>query len=119
MPADTALPELRVNVYVWRATLEVLRRAHLLDTGTLERAGFNFAGADVPAAAAARIATYLEGFLRGVDADSRVLLDGTVTREPDTYELYREDPARNYSAPVSWLGDFQEFCAASQGFEVQ
>ncbi|SEN77560.1 hypothetical protein [Nonomuraea pusilla] len=109
---------LRVNAWNWRPTLELLERHGLLDPDTAALLGHNIE-TDVTGEQARRIAAFLDAYLAGVPDTGRVLLDGSVTTEPDTFELHRDDLGRNYSATSSWLARFRDFChAATAGFTV-
>lgn len=107
-----------VNVWNWRATLELLRRERLLSEDTVALAGINFTSAPVTASEAGRIAVFLDRFLEQLRLDQRVLLDGAVTDEPDTFELFRDNLTKNYSATVPWLTEFRDFCRSSGGFVI-
>ena len=62
---------------------------------------------------------FLQSYLTGLPEDGRLGLDGGVTTEPDSFELYRDDVARNYSATVGWLAQFRDLCrGATDGFTV-
>ena len=71
----------------------------------------SFMLAEVDAEQATHIADFLDGFLRGVGPDGRLLLDGDITDIPDTGEFYRDEAEsyRNYSTPKEWLADFPRF----------
>ncbi|GAA1619109.1 hypothetical protein GCM10009733_014320 [Nonomuraea maheshkhaliensis] len=107
---------LRANAWNWRPTLELLERGRVLDEETLMALGCN-GRVELSGAEARQIAVFLDGYLPGVPGEGRVLLDGTVTTEPDTFEFHREELDRNYSATAEWLTDFRDFCRdAPQGF---
>jgi hypothetical protein len=105
-----------VNSWNWRPFLALLERHGVLDADTVERLGYNNT-VEVTGEEAARIARFLDGYLPGVPGDGRVLLDGAVTTEPDTFELHRDDLARNYSATAAVLAGLRDFCrGARDGF---
>ncbi|MEV5889819.1 hypothetical protein [Nonomuraea fuscirosea] len=107
---------LSVNAWNWRPTLELLEQAGVLDEETLELLGYNIL-VELSGADARRIAVFLDGYLPAVPGEGRVLLDGTVTTEPDTFEFHRDDLGRNYSATAQWLTRFRDFCRdAPDGF---
>jgi hypothetical protein len=66
--------DLTLNNRSWRAILELLRPAGLVDEETLSRATSQFGGAHVTASEAAAIADYVERAPQGGDADARELL---------------------------------------------
>ncbi|SEG67405.1 hypothetical protein SAMN05444920_103869 [Nonomuraea solani] len=107
---------LHVNAWNWRPTLELLESSGVVDAETAELLGYNIS-VDLSGEDAQRIATFLEGHLAAIPADGRVLLDGSVTTEPDTFAFHRDDLARNYSATAEWLARFRDFCrSATEGF---
>jgi hypothetical protein len=107
---------LRVNAWNWRPFLALLERHGVLDADTVEPLGYNTT-VEVTGEEADRIARFLDGYLPGVPGDGRVLLDGSVTTEPDTFELYRDDLDRNYSATAAVLARLRDFCRdARDGF---
>ena len=64
-----------------------------------------------------RLAEFLDGYLADFPPDGRLLLEGTVTRAPKSYELDFAGTS-NYSASYAWLIQFREFCRSSGGFVV-
>ncbi|KAB8188447.1 hypothetical protein FH608_044215 [Nonomuraea phyllanthi] len=107
---------LSVNAWNWRPALELLESAGVLDAETAELLGYNIL-VELGGEDARRIAAFLDSYLSTAPAGGRVLLDGSVTTEPDTFEFHRDDLARNYSATVEWLTRFRDFChAATNGF---
>lgn len=106
------------NWWNWRPTLELIRRADLLDDETIERAGYNGAGGIVSAEQAVSIARYIDSFIDELDSGSRVLLDGAVTDKADDFKMHYDEQSKNYSATRPWLDDFRKFCRTSGGFEV-
>ena len=107
---------LAVNAWNWRPTLELLERSGLLDADTTEMLGYNIA-VELTGEQARRIAAFLDTYLATAPAEGRVLLDGSIVTEPDTYEFHRDDLGRNYSATVGWLTRFRDFCrTATDGF---
>lgn len=107
---------LGVNAWNWRPALELLESAGVLDAETAELLGYNIL-VELGGEDARRIAAFLDSYLSTAPAGGRILLDGSVTTEPDTFEFHRDDLARNYSATVEWLTRFREFChAATNGF---
>jgi len=105
---------LDVNAWNWRPTLELLERSGLLDADTTQMLGYNVA-VELTGEQAQRIATFLDTYLATAPAEGRVLLEGSIITEPDTYEFYRDDLGRNYSATVAWLTRFRDFCRTATG----
>lgn len=110
--------DLSVNVWNWRPTLALLARDAVLDAEKLEMLGSNGHWQITPAEAE-RVAAFLDVYLSKVPAGGRVRLDGVITTQVDTFEFYRDDLARNYSATVDWLAQLRDFCRlATGGFTV-
>jgi hypothetical protein len=110
--------DLDVNAWNWRPTLALFEQNGLLDDEKLALLEYNVTVAITPDEAR-RIASFLDGYLGAVPLDGRVLVDGSVTSEPDDFQLHRDDLARNYSATAAWLRELRDFCrGAEEGFTV-
>jgi|SRR5215831_8293277 len=110
-----------VNFWNWRPTVEVLRRAGLLDEKRLAELHLQCAGTRVTKDEARTIAHHLrEEVLPGLPQTARILLDGSVTTAPDEGTFYRspEHFHKNYGAIRSWLEEFVSFCETCDGFEL-
>jgi hypothetical protein len=108
------------NWWNWRPTIELLRLSGLFDEERLELMGCN-AGVEVSEAEARAVAQFLEErILPAVRPDQRLLLDGSVTDEPDDGTFHREAGRQheNYSAHGEWLRRFADFCRECGGFSV-
>jgi hypothetical protein len=119
-PNRETVEALKASWWTWRPVVTLLRQASVLD---LERIGpipDSSLYAEIDAEQAARIATFLDSFLRALEPDQRVLLDSTLTDVPDTYEFYRTESElhRNYSAEPEWLARFCDFCRVCDGFTI-
>lgn len=100
-----------------------------MDAGRIEQMGYN-ANAEITNDEAHAIAGHLEqSVLSRMEPGQRLMLEGTVTSEPDDATFYKdpEEWERNYSLeyemadppePAVALG-FIEFCRESNGFSVQ
>jgi len=110
-----------VNFWNWHPTVEILRRAGLLDEERLEELHVQISRARVTKDEARAIARHLrENVLPSLPETARVLLDGSVTTAPDdgTFHKLPEDSHKNYSATRRWLETFASFCETCDGFEV-
>lgn len=108
-----------VNRWKWRPTIELLVRAGILSPERAERLHYNGGSGDVSAAEAGRIGQFLESFLASMTSGQRLLIDGAISGDPDTGELFGgPDWDKNYSATFEWLQKFRDFCKASGGFRV-
>jgi hypothetical protein len=110
--------DLQVNWWNWRPTLELFRAHSVLDEVKIEMMGANGTGVEATEAEATFIADFLNSYVERLGPNGRVRLDLTITDEPDTFELFRNDPENNYSATVDWLRSLQRFCLTSKGFKV-
>jgi hypothetical protein len=117
--------DIKINAWNWRPTLELLRRADVIDNDLCERMGTHGFKAEVDATTANRIADFLEARLRVMKPEQRVRADLTVTDTPkkrliiasDT-QIDQIDAVDVYSASFAWLVEFRDFSRASGGFEV-
>jgi hypothetical protein len=109
--------EVYINAWHWRCTLEILRRASLLDAETLELAGMQFLR-PIAAQQADRIGAYLNTYLAVLTPDARILYDGTVINESVAVEHDPDDMRWTYSTNYAWLTEFRDFCLRSGGFKV-
>jgi hypothetical protein len=119
-PSEETVEALHASWWTWRPVVTLLRQASVLD---LERIGpipDSSLYAEISADQAGHIATFLDSLLRALEPDQRVLLDGTLTDVPDTYEFYRAESElhKNYSADPEWLTRFRDFCRVCGGFTV-
>jgi hypothetical protein len=110
--------DVQVNMWNWRPTMLLVRKAIELDDERFELLQVNGVGASISQTEAAMIADYLDTYLADFPKDGRMLLDGAITKTPDTYEFYRNNWEKNYSASYSWLVEFRDFCRNSEGFKV-
>jgi hypothetical protein len=110
--------DLKVNAWNWRPTLELLEQFQVLDAEELERMSFTGGGGQATPEQARIIADRLEAVLERLKSKDRILYDLTVTNDPDTFELHREQPEKNYSATYEWLAEFAAFCRTCDGFTV-
>jgi|SRR5579864_8829531 len=117
--------ETKINAWNWRPTLELLRKAEIIDDDLFERLGTHGRKAEVDAATSGRIADFLEVRLRAMKPEQRVLADLTVTDRPKKRLIITPDSKIDqidaidaYSASYEWLIQFRDFSRASGGFEV-
>jgi len=120
VPKNAAVGDLFVNFWNWRPTVNLIGSFGLIDNERLELLQHSFCGGEVSTEEAVQIADRIEGdVLAKMPQDGRVLLDLSVTTEPDDGTLYKGDEsAKNYSATAGWLRQFVAFCRASGGFSL-
>jgi hypothetical protein len=111
--------DIQVNMWHWRPTMLLVRRALELDNKRFEMLQLNGVGAKVSPSEAGQIATFLEDYLASFPKDGRLLIDGSVTQEPKgSPDFLDGNVDRHYSATYDWLVRFRDFCRNSQGFKV-
>ncbi len=99
--------------------MELVRSLGLFDDQRLDQLSNGYG--EFTESEARQIAAALEQkVLPGLQADQRVLLDGTVVAQPDDGTFYRapDEQHWNYSADYDWLVRFVAFCKASSGLHV-
>jgi hypothetical protein len=110
--------DLWVNKWNWHPTIELLVRAGVFSAQRAEPLHYN-CGGDVTAAEAIKIYEFLASNLSSLAPGERLLIDGNITSEPDTFEMFRgPDWDKNYSATFEWLQKFRDFCKVCGGFSV-
>jgi hypothetical protein len=112
---------LRANWWRWRPLVGHIGESGIVDAGRIEQMGYN-ANAEITNDEAHAIAGHLEqSVLSRMELGQRLMLEGTVTSEPDDATFYKdpEEWERNYSLEYEWLVGFIEFCRESNGFSVQ
>src|SRR5712692_4888596 len=104
--------DLFINAWNWRPTVELLWAHALISDAQRELMNDN-AGAEIDRDHALCIAEFLITFLESLGPGDRVMYDLTITSQPDTFEIYRYEPEKNYAATAAWLATFRDFCIKS------
>lgn len=90
VPRNAAVGDLFVNFWNWRPTVSLIGSFDLIDNERLELLEHSFCGGEVSAEEAVQIADRIErDVLAKMPQDGRVLLDLSVTTEPDDGTLYK------------------------------
>lgn len=113
--------ELQVNVWNWKAAIEVIRSLDILDEGAMRQMGYNATGVKVQIDDAHEIGSRIRSeVLPKVGPGKRIFADLSVTDAPDDKTLYRDgdEQWKNYSVSNEWLNEFADFCLKSKGFQV-
>ena len=113
--------ELRANVWNWKPAVEIIKSFDIVDEGKLRQMNYNATGAQFSHEEAQAIGEKIrDEILPRLAPNKRILLDLSVTDQPDDGTLYRDEDEqwKNYSASYDWLKDFSEFCLKSKGFQV-
>jgi hypothetical protein len=93
----------------------LVREALSLDEERFEKLQVNGIGETISGNEAMKLAEFLDNYLSRFPPPGRLLLDGSVTNEPKSYDGEGND---NYSASYAWLVQFREFCRICGGFTV-
>ncbi|MFX1537588.1 MAG: hypothetical protein ACFFDI_25580 [Promethearchaeota archaeon] len=109
----------KVNWWNWRPTIELIRKLGIIDDTRLHLMCFNVTGVSVTKEEAQQIGeTFQADLLPKINSGQRILLDLSITSEPDDDKFHRDDLGKNYSARYEWLEEFTEFCLDCEGFTV-
>jgi hypothetical protein len=109
-----------VNFWNWRPTVEIIRRAGLLDELRLAELEVQTSYTRIAKDEARAIARLLrEHVLPSMSQTARILLGGSITTMPDDGVFYKspEDSHKNYSATRPWLEKLAAFCETCDGFD--
>ncbi len=113
--------EFTVNVWNWKATLEVIKSLDIVSEGTVRQMSYNATGAKVSEDDAHAVGEKLRDvILPKLEPNKRMFADLSITDAPDDMQLHRddEDQWKNYSVSYESLKEFAEFCLRSKGFQV-
>ena len=113
--------EFNVNVWHWKAALEVIKGLDILSEGKLRQMGYNATGVKVEVDEAHSLGERIrDEVMPKLAPDKRMFADGTITDSPDDMTLFKDDDEqwKNYSVNYEWLKDFSDFCLRSKGFQV-
>ena len=113
--------EFSVNVWSWKAALEVIRSLNIVSEGAVRQMTYNATGVKIGHDDAHEIGSRIRNeILPKVGAKQRMLADLSVTDAPDDMTLHRDedDQWKNYSVSREWLEEFSDFCLKSKGFQV-
>lgn len=113
--------EFQVNVWHWKAAVEIIRSLDILDEGAMRQMGYNATGVKVDVDDAHEIGSRIRtDILPKVGPGKRIFADLSVTDAPDDMTLYRDgdEQWKNYSVNNEWLTEFSDFCLRSKGFQV-
>jgi hypothetical protein len=116
---DGGVDALDVNAWHWRPTLAIIESMGFLDETRTILMQYNGVTVSFSAAEARAIAAWIdEHHLSRMDANTRLMLDGSDTQVPDEVGFHRDDLSLNYSTNRIWLEQFRDFCRRCDGFEV-
>jgi hypothetical protein len=111
--------DFNTNWWHWRTAIEIIRDMGILDEEILERISYNGCGDEITAEQARSIGKKIQDeILPKMSENDRLLLNLTITDEPDDGKMHYDDVEKNYSATREWLKNFVEFCLSSNGFIV-
>ena len=113
-----------INGWNWRPAVALLEREGVIPNGErTERCLANGCGGRLSRDEAIHAANVLDKLVVDLDANQRILHDGSITHEPIDFEKpvsewTDDDTYNNYSVQYDVLKDFAVFCRASGGFIV-
>lgn len=110
-----------VNFWHYRAIVEVIRSLQVLPDDYVDRLHEPFTGSGLTKDECLIVATELDvRLVPKLDQDDRLLLDGTVTKEPDDGVFHKTDVEwqRNYSTNRTVIAAFADAIRKSNGFTV-
>lgn len=113
--------EFNVNVWNWKAALEVVKSLDIVSEGALRQMTYNATGVKISVDDAHEIGARIKHeILPKLAPNKRMFADLSITDAPDDKTLYRDDDEqwKNYSVDHAWLSEFAEFCLTSKGFQV-
>ena len=113
--------EFPVNVWNWKAALEIVRSLDIISEGAVRQMTYNATGVKVEQSDAHEIGSRVrDEIMPKVAPGKRMFADLTVTDAPDDMTLHRDDDEqwKNYSVTHEWLKEFSDFCLRSKGFQV-
>ncbi len=110
-----------VNFWHYRAIVEAIRSLRVLPDDYVDRLHEPFTGSGLTKDECLIVATELYARLVStLDQDDRLLLDGTVTKEPDDCVFHETDAdwQKNYSTNRTVIAAFVDAIRKSNGFTV-
>jgi len=113
--------DLSLNVWHWRTILMLLDVSEALPKERLEAMGTSGSCPTISKAEAQSIASALRAnVLGGLELGERIMLDGTLTKEPDDRTFFRnaKEQHKNYSTNAEVLTKLCDFCEACSGFTI-
>jgi hypothetical protein len=113
--------EFPVNVWNWKAAVEVLKSLDIISEGDVRQMGYNATGVKVAMNDAHEIGSRIKSeILPKLAPNKRMYADLSITDDPDDKTLHRDDDEeyKNYSVSHDWLSEFADFCLRSKGFQV-
>lgn len=113
--------EFNVNLWNWRATLEVVKSFDILSEGLVRQMSYNATGVTIDQAQAHAIGENIrDQVLPKLVPNKRIFADLSITDVPDDMTLFKDDDEqwKNYSTSHDLLSDFADFCLRSKGFQV-
>jgi hypothetical protein len=113
--------ELQVNAWHWRTILMLLTTCKALPEERIEVMGISGACPELSESEVRQVAAALRAkVLPGLEADDRVMIDGTFTKTSDDGRFHREDQElhKNYSTNKDVLTKVCEFCETAKEVKI-
>ena len=116
---DRTVAPFFVSFWHWGAIVEAVRRLDIVPSQVVDGLREPFTGSGLTEKQAHNVASAItRELLPNLHADARLLLDGTITEDPDDGTFHRIDVEKNYSTSRKVLDEFAAFCRACAGFDV-
>ncbi len=112
--------DLQINGWHWRTILAILSRCEALSQETIHFMGIGCIGTECSEVEVRQIAAVLRNkILPNLEADDRVLYDGTITKEPKDLTLHiGTNDWSNYSTDRKVIQMVCEFCETAKGMKI-
>ena len=111
--------DLYCDFWNWHPTVEIIRSFGIIEHDRIELMHISTVGAEVTNEEAEEISTRLIKMIETLPPEARAKLDLSITTEPDDHKMHTgEDADQNYSATISWLRKFSNFCKSCDGFKI-
>lgn len=120
--SGSANNEVHTNVWNWKPTLEIIKDLDVIGEQRVRQMQYNATGFTVSQEEAELLGNAIRvKYLSKMTPKHRVMMDLSITDEPDDGTLYRGDDSqawKNYGAQYGWLEEFSNFCIACKGFQI-
>jgi hypothetical protein len=113
--------DLQLNAWHWRTILSLLEASASLPKERLEVMGMSGACPKLSREEARLIASAIRSkILSGLKPNERIMIDGTLTTEPDDGTFFRDprEQHKNYSTNAVVLNKLCAFCESCDGFTI-
>jgi hypothetical protein len=107
-----------INFWHWRAIVEEIKRLKVIPENLVDGLHEQYCGNGLNIEQCCKVADALQKRIYNLKNTERILFNGEITEEPDTYEFYRDEVEKNYSTNKEVMEKFIEFLKKCNGFEL-